>query len=127
MAMAGTYGLCRAAKFDDPFRRGATMPIRWQYLAMVAACISAVATLAEEPRAGLDYFEREVRPILVDTCQKCHGEKKQEGELRLDSRAALLKGGSIGPAIEPGNPEKSLLIAAVRHVGDVQMPPKAKL
>ena len=103
------------------------MQFDWRLSAIFALLGSAAFAAAEEPRAGIDYFEREVRPILVDTCQKCHGEKKQEGELRLDSRAALVKGGSIGPAIMPGMPEKSLLIAAVRHEGDVQMPPKAKL
>src|SRR5947209_8316443 len=82
---------------------------------------------AEELRASLDYFEREVRPILVDACHKCHGPNKQESDLRLDSREAVLHGGVSGAAIVPGQPEKSLLIAAIRHVGDIKMPPQAKL
>jgi hypothetical protein len=82
---------------------------------------------AEDSRETLDYFEREVRPILVEKCQKCHGPGKQESDLRLDSREALVKGSVLGPAIVPGDPAQSLLIAATRHEGDVQMPPKAKL
>ncbi len=86
-----------------------------------------IAPAAEDSRAALDHFEREVRPILVDTCQKCHGPEKQESDLRLDSREAALKGGISGPAIVPGDPAKSLLIAAIRHEGDTKMPPKSKL
>jgi len=87
----------------------------------------AAAALADDSREALDYFEQEVRPILVDTCQKCHGREKQESDLRLDSREAMLKGGISGEAIVPGQPEKSLLIAAIRHEGDTKMPPKDKL
>ena len=74
------------------------------------------------------FFESRVRPLLVDKCQGCHGEKKQEGDLRLDSRAALLRGGSRGAAIVPGDPDRSLLIRAVRRVdNDLSMPPKRVL
>ena len=76
---------------------------------------------------GLQFFESEVRPVLVEHCQRCHGTKKQEAGLRLDSREALLKGGDSGPAIVPGKPDDSLLIQAIRHTGDTQMPPNAKL
>ena len=77
--------------------------------------------------AEVDFFETEIRPVLIGSCGKCHGAEKQRGELRLDSRQAVLKGGETGPAVVPGDPEKSLLILAVRHSGDVQMPPKDKL
>jgi mono/diheme cytochrome c family protein len=92
-----------------------------------AALFICGAASADEPRAALEYFEREVRPILIDSCQKCHGPDKQESDLRLDSREAAVKGGVTGPAIVPGDPAKSVLIAAIRHEGDLQMPPKAKL
>jgi hypothetical protein len=82
---------------------------------------------AEPSPEAVEHFERHVRPILIEACQKCHGEKKQEGDLRLDSRSAAVKGGSTGPAIVPGDVEKSLLVAAIRHEGDVKMPPKSKL
>src|SRR5436190_15284131 len=104
-------------------------PVAFLLSCSVVAITLAAAPIvrAEEPRASLDYFEREVRPILVDACHKCHGPNKQESDLRLDSREAALKGGVSGAAIVPGQPEKSLLIAAIRHVGDIKMPPQAKL
>jgi hypothetical protein len=74
------------------------------------------------------FFELKIRPALAGSCVKCHGEKKAKGGLRLDSRAGLLKGGDSGPAIVPGNPEKSLLIHAVRGVHeDIKMPPDKQL
>ncbi|MEE2781304.1 MAG: PSD1 and planctomycete cytochrome C domain-containing protein [Planctomycetota bacterium] len=78
-------------------------------------------------RAEEAHFERHVRPVLVKHCVACHGREMQEGELRLDSRRAMLQGGSRGPAIVPGNAEGSLLITAVRHtVDDLSMPPEAE-
>jgi mono/diheme cytochrome c family protein len=95
-------------------------------------CLAAIAWLALASSAGADepndeFFEKNVRPILAGTCQKCHGTKKQWASLRLDSREAMLKGGDTGPAVVPGKPDESLLIAAVRHAGDVEMPPSGKL
>jgi hypothetical protein len=78
------------------------------------------------PQAA-EFFEKTIRPLLSEGCFRCHGPEKQKGDLRLDSRAALLEGGESGPAIVPGNPDRSLLIQAVRHAGTVQMPPKKKL
>jgi mono/diheme cytochrome c family protein len=82
----------------------------------------------EFPREDVEYFENHVRPLLVTKCIDCHGSDKQEGKLRLDSREAVLAGGENGPAILPGDPEHSLLIAAVHYKDDrAQMPPKGKL
>ena len=74
-----------------------------------------------------DFFEAKVRPLLAANCYKCHGEKKQESDLRLDSRQAAMKGGTDGPVIVPGEPDKSLLVQAVRYKGDTKMPPKTPL
>jgi hypothetical protein len=82
---------------------------------------------AATPTPAEQDFERHVRPLLVEHCQKCHGDKKQMGGLRLDSRKALLEGGDNGAAIKPGDPENSRLIQAIRHVGDLKMPPRKKL
>ena len=85
---------------------------------------------AEPSAAGLDFFEKRIRPVLADRCYKCHsaGADKVKGGLLLDTRAALLKGGDTGPAIIPGSEEKSLLMQAVRWADkDLQMPPKKKL
>ena len=74
-----------------------------------------------------DFFESRVRPVLVKHCQDCHGAKKQEGGLRLDSRDAWMRGGDRGEAIIAGEPDKSLVIQAVRHHDpDLQMPPDNK-
>ena len=65
-----------------------------------------------------------MRPVLVDHCQKCHGSSKQFAGLRLDSRQAMIEGGENGPVLVPGDPDQSPMIQAIRHEGDVRMPPK---
>lgn len=81
--------------------------------------------LAAAP-ADVDFFEKQIRPVLSEHCWSCHGPKKQNAGLRLDSRAALFKGGESGPVIDEKEPAKSLLLAAVRHEGELRMPPKPK-
>jgi hypothetical protein len=87
--------------------------------------------LAQEgpvPAEGADFFEKKVRPILVDRCLKCHGDAKAKGGLRLDRRAGLLRGGNSGPVLVAGDPDRSLLIQAVRRSDpDLQMPPDRAL
>jgi len=80
----------------------------------------------EFPADQLDFFEKQVRPILVARCISCHGEEEQESGLRLDGRATLLKGGDSGSAVVPGKPEESLLVSAI-HYQDYEMPPSGKL
>src|SRR5205809_981410 len=70
-----------------------------------------VAAQAQGPTSP-EFFEAKVRPVLSTNCYDCHTDQ-QYGGLRLDSREALLKGGSSGPAIVPGDADKSLLIQAV--------------
>ena len=89
--------------------------------------ILSVLAQADPSASDREFFESRVRPLLVERCQGCHGSEKQKGELRLDSRAAVLKGGSSGPAVVPGNLEESVLIEAVNYGDFVQMPPKSKL
>ncbi len=73
-----------------------------------------------------DFFEAKVRPVLATECYSCHTDSALGG-LRMDSREALLKGGKSGAAIVPGDPDKSLLIQAVRHTGVLKMPKGGKL
>lgn len=77
----------------------------------------------------LEFFEKQVRPILVHRCYDCHDPANGEpgGGLSLVSRVDILAGGDSGPAIEPGDPVNSLLIEAVRHGQRVQMPPDEKI
>ena len=73
------------------------------------------------------WFENRIRPILAGTCFRCHGDQKTGGDLRIDSRESLLRGGRSGPAIDLTDPEDSLLLRAVRREADVAaMPPEAK-
>lgn len=88
---------------------------------------TADAATAKTDAAAIEFFEKSVRPILVQRCQVCHGPTKQKGGLRLDSRQGALAGGSTGPAVVPGQPGKSLLIDAVNYGELYQMPPKSKL
>jgi cytochrome c553 len=97
-------------------------------LVAVILIVTASAAAAAEPSAeDIEFFEKQVRPVLVESCQKCHGDRKQEGGLRLDSRETALKGGDSGPAIDPGKPGDSLLVEAIGYTGDIKMPPKGKL
>ena len=87
----------------------------------------AAAEDAQPTKEGLDYFEKNVRPILVDRCYECHSAAKNssKGGLILDSRDGAFKGGDEGPSVVPGNLEKSLLIKAVRYTDpEFAMPPK---
>jgi hypothetical protein len=79
--------------------------------------------------AGVEFFEKHVRPVFVEHCHQCHSAEaeKVKGGLLVDTREALLKGGDSGPALVPGDPEKSLLIKAIRYNDEnLQMPPKGK-
>lgn len=102
----------------------------WQIAVLLSVCGRVLdSTAAETSSQGHDFFEVKVRPILVQHCYKCHSaeSEKVKGGLLLDSRDGLLKGGDSGPALVPGDPDKSRLIVAVRHTDpDLQMP-KEKL
>ena len=102
---------------------------RW--IAGAVAGWSAVALPAVEPaREHLDFFEKKIRPVLVERCYECHSAaaKKNKGGLTLDTRDGVLKGGDAGSVVAPGDPEKSKLIEAVRYKNrDLQMPPKSPL
>ncbi len=93
-------------------------------IVVLAMQLSAALCAAEDSQAT--WFEKRVRPVLVGKCLKCHGEKKQEGNLRLDSLESMLRGGDSGPAIVPGRPGESLLIEAVRY-DSFEMPPSDQL
>lgn len=79
--------------------------------------------------ADVEFFEKKIRPILVNRCYECHSAdaKKLRGALRVDSRAGLLEGGDTDAAIVPGASEESLLIDAIRYGENYQMPPKSKM
>lgn len=92
--------------------------------AAAAACFAGTAR-AEDTA----FFESKIRPVLVEHCYECHSaDKKQKGNLLLDTQEGTLKGGDTGPAIVAGDPSKSLLLKAIKWENkDLQMPPKQKL
>jgi cytochrome c553 len=80
--------------------------------------------------AGTEFFEKRIRPLLIQHCYSCHSAeaKKLRGHLLLDSRAGVLKGGDSGPVLMPGDPAQSLLVKAVRYEDqELRMPPSGKL
>ena len=109
-------------------------------LALVAAGVcaapacAAAASPAEPPppaSEGVEFFEKNIRPLLVEHCYKCHSvgaEKGVKGELLLDSRGGVMKGGEGGPILVSGSPEASRLVRALQWKDDkLQMPPKKAL
>jgi hypothetical protein len=80
-----------------------------------------------DPAAAIEFFENQIRPLLSDHCRQCHGSEKQASGLRVDSRAALIEGGDRGAAVVPGQPTESVLVDAIRHADDLEMPPKETL
>jgi hypothetical protein len=100
----------------------------------------AVATIAVSParavsddvnpvRANAEFFEKNVRPILANNCYTCHSASTNaRGDLRVDDRQGLIRGGNTGPAVVPGDPANSLLLKAVSYTDDnLKMPPKKRL
>jgi mono/diheme cytochrome c family protein len=86
------------------------------------------AVPAPSREKGIEFFEKKIRPLLVQHCYECHGPQTQEGELRLDSWAAIRDGGKSGKALLPGNPDRSLMVSAVGYQDvSLQMPPDGRL
>ncbi len=117
------------AEGNSPF------PIRWERAGVrVLLGVFSLANVchgyaAEVTPSQLQFFENKIRPVLAEHCYKCHSQRaeKVRAGLLLDTREGVLKGGDNGPAVVPGDPEKSLLIKAVRYTDpDLQMPPKDK-
>ena len=103
------------------------LPFALSLWALAPAFLWGQTTTRDE--AALDFFERKIRPLLADNCYNCHSATtNSKGGLRVDDRNGLIHGGGRGPAVVPGHPEKSLLLAAVRRThAEVKMPPKKPL
>ncbi|HZL42649.1 MAG TPA: c-type cytochrome domain-containing protein [Verrucomicrobiae bacterium] len=75
-------------------------------------------------------YQNDIKPILEQSCVKCHGVQKPKAKLRLDSLEGVLKGGADGKVVDPGNSAKSLLVINVAHLGhedDFMPPPNNKM
>ena len=100
-------------------------------LSILGLATGANAAFAQAPSdlAQLDFFEKNIRPVLANSCYECHSQesKSLKGGLMVDTREGLIQGGDSGSALVPGSPEKSLLITSIRHEHkdpDMAMPPK---
>ena len=103
--------------------------VAFAVLCFLASLPSQSAAQNASDSTDIAFFEKKIRPVFVEHCYKCHSAEaeKLKGGLRLDGRELLLKGGDTGPALVPGEPDKSLLIKAIRYTDpDLKMPPKDK-
>lgn len=83
---------------------------------------------ADKPADGIEFFEKEIRPLLVEHCVKCHGGEKVRGGLKLTTSSDIRRGGDSGPIVVPGKPSDSLLVKMVRYTdAEHKMPPTGKL
>ena len=100
----------------------------WSFILILSPTAVAAEEIESRPEE-IDYFERRVRPLLVEYCYSCHSAEAEtiHGGLRLDSRSLLMRGGDSGPAIDYKDPDNSLLLKVVRHDGEIQMPPEGSL
>ncbi|MBN72010.1 MAG: hypothetical protein CME32_22355 [Gimesia sp.] len=96
----------------------------------LALPLALSAADADSDQAGLDFFEKKIRPVLIKHCYECHSaeSKNLKGSLLLDTREGLITGGDSGTALVPGSPDESLLLETLHYSEDsYQMPPKGKL
>src|SRR5438046_6251410 len=96
---------------------------------ILALCF-AVRLCAQIPAGQLEFFEKNIRPVLAEKCYPCHSAKTAQpmGGLRLDSRDSARKGGDNGPAVVPGDPAGSRLLTAISYQNlNLKMPPAGKL
>jgi hypothetical protein len=102
--------------------------MRVLFLLLVAAGAVPLPETAPPPEpASAPSFSDEVAPVLERWCVRCHGAREQQGGLRLDDYAALIRGGDSGPAVVPGHPEASLLVAKIERRDRPPMPPRRHL
>jgi len=92
---------------------------------LLGASASAEEVIAPTDAAGLEFFEKKIRPILSENCYSCHAaDTKAAGGLRVDDLNGLLTGGDAGPAVVKGDPDKSLLIQRIKHENARQRMPR---
>ncbi|MEM8946865.1 MAG: DUF1553 domain-containing protein [Planctomycetota bacterium] len=98
------------------------------FLVLLLYCQLAKHGLTQERMpSDSDFFERKIRPILVNKCSECHGSETAESKLRLDTATGLFAGGDSGPVVIPADVESSRLIQLIRGRDDLQMPPDERL
>jgi hypothetical protein len=102
----------------------------WLILSVGALALAANAQVEHKANTPeqIEFFEKNIRPVLVQHCYDCHSEEKgkNKGELTLDTRDGIRAGGTRGPAVVPGKPDESILIQAIRQTGQLHMPPDSR-
>ena len=106
-----------------------SLAIRVTLLAALAGAAAPLVAAEAVSGQGADFFEKKIRPVLVANCYQCHSASAKElkGELRLDTKEGLRKGGESGAIIVAGKPDESLLVQSLRHENGMEMPPQKKL
>ena len=97
--------------------------MRTAVLLIVLYASTALLFAEDVSKADARFFDKRVAPILTKRCLACHGDELDNGGLSFQDRGSLLK----KPVVVPGKPEQSLLVQAIRHTGDIKMPPGPKL
>ncbi len=93
------------------------IPVAWASLRAQTPAAAPQTTVAQVD------FVRDIQPVLQGICYECHGPKKTKAQLRLDSRAGVMKGGENGAIITPGNSEQSLIVRRLLGLdGEDRMP-----
>ena len=108
----------------------AAQTVFWLFFVLISCSCGRGAESDGDQRTSAEFFEKKIRPLLVQRCGECHTTEKadESGNLALDNRASLLAGGTRGPVLLAGKPEESLLLKAVRYADpQLQMPPEGKL
>ena len=103
------------------------LPMRFS---IAALCLLASLTVSARELSSeqIEFFEKKIRPVLVRYCYECHGEERQESDLRLDNYKDLMRGGATGPAVVANNLDESLIIHVLMYEDEeLQMPPEQKL
>jgi hypothetical protein len=97
------------------------LPTAWLFVWLAGPPAAAAAAF---PPDQIEFFEKQIRPLLAERCFDCHGGHRHESGLRLDTHAGVLRGTDYGKVVEPGNPAASQLIKAVRHEQGAEPMPK---
>ncbi len=105
--------------------RKALLPRGIEFVCCAVACALGLNTAAALADEGHEFFEKQVRPILVARCYQCHSGAKTSGGLSLETRAGWQRGGDSGAAVVPGKPDESPLIEAINY-RSLEMPPSDK-
>ncbi len=122
---------CSAERLDAQGSPGRFLSSVWIGIGFVLSLFATSVRSQESPSASeLEFFEKRIRPVLVERCYECHSVEsgKAKGGLRMDSREAMRRGGETRPAVVPGDLDRSLILEAIRYGNqDLKMPPKGRL